>query len=115
MHEAVARYQPEEHDPDDGDPDRASHLLSRVEHAGSRAGIPRVHAREDDVEERRDADSHPQPAQGHDAEEIYGPLAGEMQQLYTRYTNKELALILDFLERSREIGQRGITRIRAGR
>jgi DNA-binding MarR family transcriptional regulator len=48
-------------------------------------------------------------------EEIYGPMAREMRALYSRYTNRELALIADFLERGREVGQRGITRIRAGR
>lgn len=83
-------------------------VIDRLE----RSGYAR---RERDPNDRRRVIVQPILSKAAEAEPVFGPLAAASYALVERYTDDELALLLDFMARSNEMMHDQIARLRAER
>jgi DNA-binding MarR family transcriptional regulator len=81
-------------------------VIDRLERAG-------YAQRERDPNDRRRVIVQPLLERQADAAPIFGPMAAATEALLTRYSDDELALILDFWQRANDMTQEQIARIRA--
>jgi len=80
-------------------------MLDRLEKLGYATRSP-------DPTDRRKVLVRPTPKALQKSWEIYGPLAAEGERdIVTRYSKAELELVLDFLNRSRELQERHLARL----
>ena len=81
-------------------------MIDRLE----RAGYVR---REPDPRDRRRVIVRPLPDRGREVVALFEPMSRAMADLYARYSDEQLALILDFAERAADVGQEQTARLRS--
>jgi DNA-binding MarR family transcriptional regulator len=86
----------------------ATAALDRLERAGLVRRVP-------DPDDRRRVLIEPTPRAFAGAEELYGELARDGAALFERYSDAELATILDFVERGKELQEAQLERLRRRR
>ena len=81
-------------------------MIDRLE----RAGFVR---REPDPRDRRRVIVRLVPERAHEVAALFEPMSRAMADLYARYSDEQLALLLDFAKRAADVGQEQTARLRA--